>query len=633
VKFKSGMANRWKFGLTVSIGVLLLWFNNCAPRHETINSNGIIISSSGGVCDENRLREFSKTVWPFLSRQTTCANCHIEGGVGLGTFASKDLNSSFNAFSATGLSKISFMATNASHKAPYTGDHLKADVNTINVVWPKVENDYLDCLSRSGAGGVNESILTSAKPAPGILNIRDINNPPTQKLTWDLELGADLDETSLRTAPAKISIEIKPLFEVENGRIKRTTGYVFSNPTIQMKDSTTQLIVEVLYIYINKKLVSNNTAFTTVSRVVQGTSEQSLLVGSGPTLIDPVTSTDTFSIYIQRVVRGDEVDSASAPPIPILSMNDAFGTRSTTLVSANGGNPRAQVKITRDPGVTRWCLTTGTVRPINTEAPCEGGTGPLNGWFVSRPNESSVPTPDGVKNFNLWVANAYLKLSSTPATYSITLDTTAPAAPSISSSGQYPGIQIAQLSIGATADEAGWCVHDQNSLDGESSTIGVIPSINNDCWNWGLRGTKPTNVGFNGRGTRYVWVWVRDAAGNISPASNRLTFNNPLNPVTFSQLIGPDSDGAVFTRHCAACHQGSNNPGYQQLQLFNFVSVMSNETTARLGDNSIIIQRTNDSINPMPNVNSGLMDVRYRNLIRLWVSPRNEFRVQNQPPM
>lgn len=606
------IATRKTISLGLTIAIAILAYNNCGEpfRIRAIDEQTQAMPLSPELsCDENLYAQYKDFIYPFFRQTTTCLNCHVEGGPGLGLFASANHEISYAAFSAAGVAKVSYMATNAQHRPPYTGPHHQSAIDTISSTWAKSQEDYLDCVNKTENGGVNESLLTSAKTAPQIYSAEN----STQTLSWDLDLASGLDESTTRSLPVRISIDVRVLYQTASGgsSTKLAKGYVFSNPVLQLKDASQQLVIEGLFFYINKQLISSQTTFTSLSRVVYGSQAIPLMNAQANTLIEPLSNGDQFQIYIRRIVPTSGAESAAPPMTPILRVSD-----STTLSEELLRSTEARVSIMRDSGSVRWCLSENPTPPESTEAPCVStatGEGTLDGWYLSRPTSYRLQDGDGEKHLYLWVADKNLKINQEPATVRIRLDTIAPEPPVLGSI-QVTDTQVGTMSVSHPheTDVKGWCVIEQNSIESPPNR----PALSHNCWKWTDNGAKPTTVGFKEGGSRTVWVFTRDEAGNVSSASNSVTVTNPFGAITFTQLTSSSGGPlAVFYNRCYTCHGSSANPGFNRLQLFNFTQAIS------VGQSGVLISRINNPISPMPNINGGLMPQRERDLIRLWTMP------------
>lgn len=592
--------------LVPSAVILTMGYTNCSDAlHVGAQSNSSL--SGNGTCDDILLNQYKTTVYPFFRSESTCIHCHIEGGAGLGTFSSNDISRSFASFSAAGLSTVAYMATNPQHKPPYTGDQNKPAVDTLSAKWIQYENEHLQCVSKSENGGVNESLLTSAKTATAIY----ATNGASQTLSWNLDFAADLDESMTRALPAKISVDVKVLYTTVGG-VSVGSGYIFSNPTLQMHDGTKEVVVEGLFFQINGVLISSQTTFTNLSRVVSGTLAIPLMNNAqANTLISPISTHDTFQLYVRRIVLASGTDNAPPPLTPILRVSDTT-TGSNTLLRSTTPN----IAILRDSGIVRWCLSESPTKPASTEAVCQNTlTGPdiVNGWQVSRPSTFRLNLGDGSKTIYLWVADQNLKINDLPGQVTLNLDTAPPAAPTIASIS-VTDTQVAAMNVTHpnAADVAGWCVIEQNTIQAAPGT----PGIGDACWRWTDGNTKPTTVGFKSGGVRNVWVYARDLAGNVSAPSNTYSATNPFGSITFSQLVSTSGDAkAIFNNRCFTCHSTSSNPGYSKLQLFSYSAAVG------VANSGILVSRINNALSPMPNIANGLMPQRDRDLVRLWTMP------------
>lgn len=602
--------------LTVAGIFLSTFYTNCAKMGRPGSSS--MTSLQGGVCEDELLKVYADSVHPFLSDSKHCKNCHVEGGPGLGAFASSDLETSYNAFSSATLEKISVFAVNPNHNSPYTGPQNKSSIDTINTIWPKAKEDYDRCLESTTLGQEKESIRTSSKSAPNIY----LNNAPKQTLTWNLDSATDLEDGTKRAIPAVATIDVQLLLVVPQGStIPVVKGYIFSNPTLKLKSASQGFIAEGMYLYINNKIVANQTTYIAFSKFLATTQTVVLESAQANTFFDPVSVTDTFSLEYRRLVPTSDDMNDTPPFTPILAMQSPSG--SATDTNSLTGN---LVTILKDSGISRWCLTTNSTPVTSTEQTCPDGNGPVNGWYVTRPGTFGFQTgsTDGSKKIYLWVANTNLKINMTPATYDLNLDRVAPSPVTIAVNGvsnsttvSITDLQVADLTVSASAGASGWCVKEIASTASFST-----PNLNDRCWKWSYAGTKPTTVGFRGGGFRKVAVYARDAAGNISTISNIVNANNTLGEITYSDLINSSGGPrAVFYNNCKDCHMTAGQPGYAKLKLFIYANALDVTEANDSPDNSLIVSRTNNPLSPMPNINSGLMNIKYRDLIRLWVSP------------
>jgi hypothetical protein len=148
-------------------------------------------------------------------------------------------------------------------------------------------------------------------------------------------------------------------------------------------------------------------------------------------------------------------------------------------------------------GIAGWYLSTSSADPGAASA----------GWLGIKPTSFSLPSPDGNKTVYAWVKNnaGTVSLSDSDTTL---LDTTAPtvaiSAPSTTSSLTI-SITLGGSDTGAGIN--GWFVSESPSA----------PAINDSGW----KSTKPTSFALSsGIGTKTVYAWSRDAAGNRSNSAS-----------------------------------------------------------------------------------------------------------------
>jgi hypothetical protein len=211
--------------------------------------------------------------------------------------------------------------------------------------------------------------------------------------------------------------------------------------------------------------------------------------------------------------------TTTAPTDPILVMNDQL-TNSTTLTRAVNVN----VSINSPTGTVRWCLSeTQTTRPATGSATCTGGTGPSSGWYTASPLTTQVSAGDAVKHVYVWVADGANNVNINPSPTDITLDLTPPATPvvvmkdpntlSTSSTNQ---LQVT-LQITGDTDATRWCRMMQIDTDPDPSA----PALTDVCWVT----TRPTTQYMDALGTRKLFVFTRDAAGNVgTPGSTTILY-------------------------------------------------------------------------------------------------------------
>jgi hypothetical protein len=184
-------------------------------------------------------------------------------------------------------------------------------------------------------------------------------------------------------------------------------------------------------------------------------------------------------------------------------------------------------------GIAGWYLSTSSANP-------DAGAG---GWLASKPTTFNLPAGDGNKTVYAWVKNnaGTVSLAASDTTL---LDGTAPtvsiSAPSSTSSQTIP------ITLGGNDGGAGingWFVSESSSA----------PAINDSGW----KSSKPTSHTLSsGVGTKAVYAWSRDAAGNRSnSASATVQLVNPPDtspPTVFlpvAEFVAPYPLGSTARVH------------------------------------------------------------------------------------
>ncbi|MES2964462.1 MAG: invasin domain 3-containing protein [Bdellovibrionota bacterium] len=219
-----------------------------------------------------------------------------------------------------------------------------------------------------------------------------------------------------------------------------------------------------------------------------------------------------------------QINYTTTPPSdPTLSLsNPTMGSTTITkdlLVTASIGSPTGTVK---------WCLSeTQTTKPATGSIACTGGAGPDSGWYSSLPSTFTLSGTDALKTVYIWVADTANNVNANAVTATITLDTTAPATPTVAmtdpntSSATQTNQFSVNLSITADTDAVRWCPMIQANADAAPAA----PLVSDSCW----RSTRPTVQLIDATGLRKLYVFTRDTAGNVGAAGTAtITYSTVL---------------------------------------------------------------------------------------------------------
>ncbi|MGE3757997.1 MAG: Ig-like domain-containing protein, partial [Pseudobdellovibrionaceae bacterium] len=206
--------------------------------------------------------------------------------------------------------------------------------------------------------------------------------------------------------------------------------------------------------------------------------------------------------------------TTTPPSDPVLVLRDTT-TNSTTLSMA----PAISVSINSPSGTTRWCVSeTQTSKPVNGTSNCSGGAGASSGWSTTAPTSFVLSSAQGAKTVYVWVADSANNVNANVSTASITLDNVAPPTPTLAMSDPNSGSQtntnqlVAAIAVANDAQATKWCRIVKESSDAAPAT----PTLTEVCWT----GTRPTTVFLEQPGNRKLYLYVRDAAGNVSAAAS-----------------------------------------------------------------------------------------------------------------
>ena len=348
----------WKYGLFASIGMLILFFNNCKSSSENamqLQSAGTPGPSSsadlslptgptgatGTLCEQDIKNLYARGWQKFLF--TNCSTCH-SNGPGKGRFANAEVNLAFSEFELVGYTKVSSNATNPAHNAPYSGLHNTQTVNELKLEWMKGLQDFTACSGTTArvpqVTQIEKINFLSTEQNIGLANAGD-----RKVLTWTV----NTDLTRVKgtgpvpsVAGGRFSITVTRL--LNSGGF---TYYTFSSPTFH--GASVDAHIEGIFINLNGILLNYPTTFSYVSKDIRsGTlNDLSGLISTGslvaPKVVSPSDRLSVSFIDIKSIVM--------PPPPPPTLVN--LGGAKTVLVAK--GTDFIDINVT---------LSTAAVEPI-----------------------------------------------------------------------------------------------------------------------------------------------------------------------------------------------------------------------------------------------------------------------------
>jgi hypothetical protein len=219
---------------------------------------------------------------------------------------------------------------------------------------------------------------------------------------------------------------------------------------------------------------------------------------------------DTLGNVSSNVSSASITLDTTPPPQPTLTVADANG-------GALAGKTNAasiSVITDNDTGVAAWCLASGGSGYLPT-APTESActTGQTGGsaastWLTVKPTAYTLPAT-GVHDVYLWTRDAAGNISAASAAASIDYQTTPPPDPAVqvsdTTSGSTTWTNAATVNVSTTNDATAvaWIV---------SQTQASLPVEASADW-----GAKPATLALtDGDGAKSVYIWVKDAYGNLN---------------------------------------------------------------------------------------------------------------------
>lgn len=330
----------WKYGLITSIGLLILFFNNCKSSSESalqLQSVGAPVGggnaesslpagpsgASGTLCEQDIKNLYARGWQKFLV--SNCASCH-SNGPGKGRFASTDVNLAYAEFELIGYVKVANNAINTGHNPPYSGLQHTQTVNELKLEWQQGLSDFATC-SGTAVGAPQETqiekiTLKSTDQVIGLANDGD-----KKVLTWTIntDLSRIKGAASLPNIPGgKFSITVTRL---KNGG--GFTYYTFSSPILH--GASVDAHLEGIFINLNGLLLNYPTTFSYVSKDIRsGTANDITGLISTGSLVAPKVVAPTDQLSISFI----DIKQVTLPPPPAPTLVNLAGAK--TLMVAKG---------------------------------------------------------------------------------------------------------------------------------------------------------------------------------------------------------------------------------------------------------------------------------------------------------
>jgi len=297
--------------------------------------------------------------------------------------------------------------------------------------------------------------------------------------------------------------------------------------------------------YLLSETQSTQPAAGAITTAMPGTAPQTVTY----TFSNSTNETKTVYVWVKdgldnissNVSSDTIVLDTGVPGTPTLTATDADGGADTGKTN----NATISIVVGNDTGVSAWCVASaadGASFTDPTETDCSTGlTGATatSGWVLIEPT-SYILGSTGARDLFVWTRDAAGNISAASARTSIDYSTTLPPDPSItladqtSSSNTYTDSTTINAAIGNDATAFKWIV---------STTQASQPSENSVDWS-----TEPTTVTISiGDGVKTVYVWTKNAYGNISAnqVSSSITLDTTAPTVSTRKTQDLDDDGQI----------------------------------------------------------------------------------------
>jgi mono/diheme cytochrome c family protein len=332
----------FKILITVSsLFSLAICFNNCARLKSARNLGKSSLSSFQGfatnnsanaVCDGQLKAAFQRTYYPFL--MSNCNSCHAQA------HGSRDINVAFEAFQKKGDVLIDYQATHA-HGGNNFSLAMQSKLDAFKPSWNQAEDAYQVCLAQAanqnGGSFVKNLRLVDKSQITGLANTAN-NTNSWVSIQWDLEtevLGGN-------TAKFAAYLKVEARLNKDGGAVD---GIMFRNPSMRLKSGSENIEVSGIMIALDGQIQKQVTTFSGVSKIVAGTSDNSLVGNSGAAYAVYANISDATKISLQideiahTLLQPDASNGPQVGPITAFDIPDipipTGGVTFTQLITSN----------------------------------------------------------------------------------------------------------------------------------------------------------------------------------------------------------------------------------------------------------------------------------------------------------
>jgi hypothetical protein len=270
---------------------------------------------------------------------------------------------------------------------------------------------------------------------------------------------------------------------------------------------------------------------TPLHALADGVSGNNGVYAYGSTSAFPTQGWNSSNYWVD-VVFNPTGEADSTPPTVTFTLPAAANTLTVTFV---------QFTATDSVGVTGYMVTESSSIPSATG----------NGWSATAPTSYSFSSA-GTKTLYAWAKDAAGNVSaskSAPVTITLSADTTAPAVTfTLPATANTLTVAFVQFTATDSVGVTGYMVTESSS----------IPSATGSGWS----GTAQTSYTFSSAGTKTLYAWAKDAAGNVSASKSAsvtitLSADTTAPTVTFTLPAAANTLTVAFVQFTATDNVGA----------------------------------------------------------------------------
>jgi len=370
--------SRYKGWMLLAVAVWFL-YTNCGRIgfNATKPSMGSFASLSGGNCAEELKQIYANTYFPMLS--VSCNRCHSNA------HGSTDLDTSFQAFMAKGVTLIDYQAT---HPHADNGVDLTTSISAVKNTWNQGQQNYVTCQSQApvlpptdGLAGGALRLKTTGKIIPMVQDTLQ-NQNSWKTIQWDL----DTEVIAGQQGQVGATLKVQARYALSSGQI---VGFEFRNPSMRLKSLGKTWQVSGMNIYLNDQFQDNMTTYSSILAQVDQPTDTALAPGFANAL-DVFGSANMNTLVALEIINLQELTPASTTTTSTSTTTTTTLVATVTFTQLTSTDPTLGVFRRSCYGCHSGSNTAGGLN-ISSYASAKAAASKI----VSRMNNSKNPMPTG----------------------------------------------------------------------------------------------------------------------------------------------------------------------------------------------------------------------------------------------